>query len=358
MNSSFWCNRRVFLTGHTGFKGSWLLTWLLHLGAEVWTYSRSPEESPSLFSSLYPDIKTKPRWHHHVGDICDIEDLGSQIITAQPEVILHLAAQSLVRRSYFSPLETWSTNLLGRINLLETLRQLDGLCSVVFVTTDKVYENHNTCLGYRETDALGGCDPYSASKASAEIAISSWRSSFCGSLPHQYSNLRIATARAGNVIGGGDWSQDRLIPDAIRSLNQGLPIAIRNPMSSRPWQHVLEPLFGYLTLAEGMYKDPLLPCEAYNFGPHVTSNRSVLEVVDSIFDTWQGSYVDITDASAPYESSMLHLQRDKSYHFLEWLPRWDFHTSVSRTVSWYKNFYSGRTALDSIMDDISLYECS
>ena len=221
---AFWSGRRVLLTGHTGFKGSWLLLWLQELGSQVWTFALEPEPSPNLFRQLAEARPAGQGWHNQIGDLADHDALEALVLKAQPEVVFHLAAQPLVRRSYQDPLGTWATNLMGSLHLLEALKPLQHTCAVVMVTTDKVYENREWDYGYRESDRLGGHDPYSASKAGAEIAIASWRSSFCGHGTHQTPHLRIATARAGNVIGGGDWATDRIVPDAIRALSLGEPI--------------------------------------------------------------------------------------------------------------------------------------
>lgn len=351
----FWSGRRVLLTGHTGFKGSWLLLWLQELGAQVWTYALEPEPQSSLFRDLALSRPPGDHWHHQVGDLSDLDALRNLVFECQPEVVIHLAAQPLVRRSYQDPLGTWSTNVIGSLHLLEALRSLNHLCSVVMITTDKVYENCEWSFGYREPDKLGGHDPYSASKAGAEIAISSWRSSFCGSAPHQTPYLRIATARAGNVIGGGDFSVDRIVPDSIRSLVSGDPISVRNPRATRPWQHVIEPLGGYLKLAESLslYETP--PCEAFNFGPNLDSNRTVAELVTAITDYWPGSWVDHSNPNEPHEAHLLHLQIDKAYHTLRWKPLWNFNTTVSRTVSWYRAVHDGASPLDCSLADLDAY---
>jgi CDP-glucose 4,6-dehydratase len=333
---SFWVGRRVLLTGHTGFKGSWLLLWLTRLGAEVWAYALEPETQPSLFCQL-------------------LDAMNKLVERAQPEVVLHLAAQPLVRRSYEDPLGTWATNVMGSLHLLEALRLLRHSCAVVMVTTDKVYENREWSYGYREADRLGGHDPYSASKASAEIAISSWRASFCGSATHQTPYLRIATARAGNVIGGGDWAVDRIVPDAIRSLTLSEPIRVRNPSATRPWQHVIEPLRGYLRLAEALACEPDPPCEAFNFGPPLASNRPVGELVATILEHWPGSWLDQSDPSAPHEAKLLHLQIDKAHHRLDWQPRWSFGTTLARTVGWYRAVHEGASPLDCCLADLDAY---
>ena len=350
--SEFWRNRRVLLTGHTGFKGSWLLLWLLQLGADIWTFSLEPTDEPNLFNSLKPHLDASYSWHHKIGTISDLNALQDIVIASQPEVVFHLAAQPLVRLSYSDPLGTWSTNVIGSLNLLESLRLLQHTCAVVMVTTDKVYENMEWSHGYRETDTLGGHDPYSASKAAAEIAIKSWRSSFCGSSKHQTPYLRIATARAGNVIGGGDWSKDRIVPDVIRSLSQDMAIPIRNPNSTRPWQHVLDPLSGYIRLAESLLSDSIPFCEPFNFGPNLCSNRSVKDLVESILTYWPGHWVDTSDHSSPHESTLLHLQIDKAYHHLGWVPCWDFSTSLFHTVHWYRSVLNGQQPIDCCLSDL------
>jgi len=360
VNSSFWEGRRVLLTGHTGFKGSWLLLWLQHLGAEVWGFALEPDPSPNLFREL---VVSRPPvegfgggWHHHQGDLADAAALHELVQSSQPEVVLHLAAQPLVRRSYVDPLGTWATNVMGSLNLLEALKPLQQACAVVMVTTDKVYENREWIHGYRENDPLGGHDPSSASKAAAELSIASWRSSFCGAASHQTPHLRIATARAGNVIGGGDWAVDRIVPDSIRALAAGQPITVRNPAATRPWQHVLEPLGGYLRLAEALATDPNPPCEAFNFGPPLESNRPVHELVSSILEHWPGQWNDQSDRAAPHEASLLHLQIDKAHHRLGWSPRWNFATTLERTVGWYHAHHRGASALDCCLADLGAFE--
>nr|WP_255444340.1 CDP-glucose 4,6-dehydratase [Synechococcus sp. MVIR-18-1] len=355
LNNEFWRGRRVLITGHTGFKGSWLLLWLHHLGAEVWGYSLAPKSDPNLFNQLAKDIFPGNRWHHCIGDVADLDALNKLIKDAQPEVVFHLAAQPLVRESYLDPIGTWSTNVIGSLHLLESLRQLQHKCAVVMVTTDKVYENREWSYGYRETDNLGGHDPYSSSKAAAEIGIASWRSSFCGPHQHQTPYLLIATARAGNVIGGGDWAADRIFPDAMRSLSNHQPIPIRNALATRPWQHVIEPLSGYLRLAEELMLSLNPPCEAFNFGPTLSSNRTVGELVSTILDHWPGTWIDNTDPSAPHEATLLHLQIDKAYRLLGWSPRWSYTTTVKRTVDWYRSNHDGRSAFECCHEDLSAF---
>jgi CDP-glucose 4,6-dehydratase len=351
-----WKKVRVLLTGHTGFKGSWLLLWLQQLGAEVWGYALEPEPEPNLFCQIARQLSSCDSWHHYTGDLADRELLGQCVQDCQPEVVLHLAAQPLVRHSYSDPLGTWATNVQGSLHLLEALKTLNHPCSVVMVTTDKVYENREWVYGYREPDRLGGHDPYSASKAAAEIAIASWRSSFCGYESHQTPYLRIATARAGNVIGGGDWAADRIVPDAMRALAQGEPIAVRNPSATRPWQHVLEPLAGYLKLAQALATDPEPPCEAFNFGPQLESNRQVRDLVSTILTHWPGNWTDQSDRHAPHEAGLLHLQIDKAHHRLGWKPRWNYDITIKRTVSWYRKVHEGADPLECCLADLERYQ--
>ena len=354
-NSDFWCGKRILLTGHTGFKGSWLLLWLLELGADVWGYALEADHAPNLFRFLEPELRAKYSFNYfrnHTGDITNLDALTRLANEAQPDVVFHLAAQALVRTGYSNPLGTWATNAQGSLNLLEALKPLNKQCAVVMITTDKVYKNKEWIYGYRENDPLGGHDPYSASKAAAEIAIASWRSSFCGEAAHQTPNLRIATARAGNVIGGGDWADDRIVPDAIRALATSKPISVRNPAATRPWQHVLEPLAGYLRLAEALISEPDPPCEAFNFGPPLASNRPVSELIQTILEHWQGSWIDTSDPSAPHEANLLHLQIDKAHHRLGWQPRWDYTTTIERTVNWYRAQHNGASALTCCLTDL------
>jgi CDP-glucose 4,6-dehydratase len=338
-DASFWEGRRVLLTGHTGFKGSWLALLLLELGAQVTGLALQPDTEPNLFAQLGLDR----RLDHRIGDIRDADLLLSLVNELRPQVVLHLAAQPLVRRSYVEPTATWATNVMGTIHLLEALRRLDEPCSAVLITTDKVYRNNEWVYGYRETDPLGGHDPYSSSKAAAELAIASWRASFCGTQSHQSPHLRIASARAGNVIGGGDWAEDRIVPDAMKALGQGVPIGVRNPAATRPWQHVLEPLGGYLLLAERLTASAEL-ADAFNFGPQLESNRSVRELVAEALRHWPGRWEDQSDPQAPHEASLLHLVVDKAHHQLGWSPRWDFTTTVERTVGWYRQVQEGQTS--------------
>ena len=354
----FWAGRRVLLTGHTGFKGSWLTHWLLRMGAQVYGVSLPVDASVPLWQGLALDgfgsAALPGSLHSAWIDITDAESLSRHVRSVLPEVVLHLAAQPLVRRSYAEPMLTWSTNVLGTIHLLDALRALPGPCALVAITTDKVYANREWEHGYREPDALGGHDPYSSSKAAAELALASWRSSFCGSASHQKPDLRIASVRAGNVIGGGDWSADRILPDLIRALQGGEVLRLRSPASTRPWQHVLEPLAAYLLLAEklcGHDSSGQMALEAgrfttsFNIGPPLSSNRSVLELVQEALPHWPGASpeavaLDPAAAAAPHEASLLHLSSDRAHHRLGWRPRWDFAATVAQTMGWYYRFHA------------------
>ncbi len=334
MVNKFWQGKKVLITGHTGFKGSWLSLWLLHLGAQVKGLSLAPSTNPSLFEQL----SLARELENVIGDIRDLELIKGIVKSWQPDLIFHLAAQPLVRRSYIESVETWNTNVMGTIHVLESLKSLSHPCALVAITTDKCYENREWIYGYRENDPLGGHDPYSSSKAGAELAISSWRSSFFNKpeIP-----IGIASARAGNVIGGGDWSEDRILPDTIGSLMRGEPIPVRNPNSTRPWQHVLEPLSGYLNLGEHLYKglgsvDDHHIQSPFNFGPVLESNRTVKSLVESILQHWTGSWIDQSDPNAPHEAKLLNLITDKSFHLLKWKPVWNFQQTVQYTVTWYK----------------------
>ena len=355
---SFWSGRRVLLTGHTGFKGSWLALWLSELGAQVSGVGLEPDTDPHLFHQLQLDTQLQ---RHEITDIRDAAALKAIVAAAQPEVVLHLAAQPLVRRSYRDPLGTWATNVQGSLNLLEAVKPLQHPCAVVMVTTDKVYANQEWDYGYREEDRLGGHDPYSASKAAAELAIASWRSSFCGEAAHQTPQLAIATARAGNVIGGGDWAEDRIVPDAMRALGAGESIPVRNPAATRPWQHVLEPLGGYLLLAEKLAgaqagSGPNPYADAFNFGPSLEANRPVQDLIQEAIQHWPGQWQDLSDPEAPHEAGRLHLQIDKAHHQLGWQPRWPFATTIAHTVAWYKAVHTNPSQAEACsLADLAAY---
>ncbi|MFN9623811.1 MAG: CDP-glucose 4,6-dehydratase [Cyanobacteriota bacterium] len=359
-SAHFWRGKKVLLTGHTGFKGSWLALWLLELGADLVGLALPPEPGLNLFDQL----GLANRLDHHIGDIRDGALVRRVVAEGQPELVLHLAAQPLVRRSYAEPLATWETNVMGTLHVLEALRSQAQPCTAVLITTDKVYSNKEWLYGYRESDPLGGHDPYSSSKAAAELAIASWRASFCGSGAHQTPHLRLASARAGNVIGGGDWAADRIVPDAMRALAAGEPIGVRNPGATRPWQHVLEPLGAYLLLAERLC-NAAEPAEVgtlaspFNFGPQLEANRSVRELVEEALRHWPGRWDDRSDPSSPHEAGLLNLVIDKAHHQLGWAPRWPFATTVERTVNWYRRVEQGdQTPIACCLGDLEAYQAA
>ncbi len=360
IDKKFWQNKRVLITGHSGFKGSWLSIWLNSLGAKVHGISLKPESENCLFSQAKIESIISS---NNFCDIRDFNKLKSIVVDINPEIVFHFAAQPLVIKSYRYPLETWNTNVIGSLNLLESLKLKISNCSVVMITTDKVYENKEWDFGYREHDRLGGKDPYSASKAACEIAISSWRESFCGSKFNQNCYLSIASARSGNIVGGGDWAEDRIIPDAIRALQSRKLIQIRNPGATRPWQHVLEPLSGYLLLAEKLYQSKLekyssrnIYESSFNFGPPLKSNQTVMSLIKRIMKYWPGEW-EINSENYYHESARLHLNIDKAYHNLNWSSKWSFEYTIKRTIEWYKRVFDGLTdAKTATMDDIIEYE--
>lgn len=320
--------KSVWLSGHTGFKGSWLATWLLQLGARVHGFALLPPTNPSLFEQL----GLAAQLAHEIGDVRDAAAVAKSISNAAPDFVFHLAAQPLVRFSYEQPVETYATNVMGTVHVLDALRPSQRPCAAVFVTTDKCYENREWLHAYREEDPLGGYDPYSSSKAAAEIAIAAYRRSFFQSHP-----VKIASARAGNVIGGGDWALDRIVPDSIRALQRREPILVRNKRSTRPWQHVLEPLSGYLSLGAQLTKrDADQLCSAFNFGPALTSNRSVSDLVEEFLKYWPGKWIDRSDPQAVHEASLLNLATDKAFHLLGWSPVWAFAETIEHTANWYR----------------------
>lgn len=321
---------RVLVTGHTGFKGSWLALWLKAMGAEVTGVALPPDTDPSHWDLLHLDAVDRRV------DIRNQADLVATIEKARPQVVFHLAAQSLVRKSYSDPVETWSTNVLGTANVLEACRHTPSVRAILVVTTDKCYENREWVWGYRETDRLGGHDPYSASKAAVELLAASYRSSyFDGS-----GNALVATARAGNVIGGGDWAQDRLIPDLARALTSRTPLVVRYPSATRPWQHVLESLSGYLLLAAKLLEGKRELAAAWNFGPDAGSNRSVSDVLAGLTKKWPEIRWSLSTEKHPHEAGLLWLDSSKAREHLKWKPVWDFNATLEKTADWYREFFS------------------
>lgn len=325
MNTQFWAKKRVFITGHTGFKGSWLSLWLQELGAELCGYALSPATDPS----LYELANVASGMQSVIGDIRDLEHLSASIREFQPDILFHMAAQPLVRYSYENPIETFSTNVMGTVNVLEAARYCDSIKAVINITTDKCYENKEWVWGYRENDPLGGYDPYSSSKACAELVASAYRQSF---------SQTVASVRAGNVIGGGDWAKDRLVPDIIRALIQKQNVLLRNPNSIRPWQHVLEPLRGYLLLAEKLCENPKF-AEGWNFGPYEQDIQPVSIITDKICKLWgSGASWIKENQQHVHEAQNLKLDISKARSQLGWSPRLNLENTLQYLVSWYKAF--------------------
>jgi len=348
-NSKFWNGRKVFLTGHTGFKGSWLSLWLSYLGAEVTGYSLLPPTSPSLFlEAKIGDLIFKSI----IGDIRNLDELTDAMQSAEPEIVIHMAAQSLVHDSYSNPVETYSTNLMGTVNLYESIRRTDSVKAVINVTTDKCYENKEWQWGYRENDRLGGYDPYSASKACSEIVSSSYNNSF-----FKEKSIALATVRAGNVIGGGDWAKDRIIPDIIRSFIECNPVYIRSPNAIRPWQHVLEPLSGYLILSERLLTNSDKYSSAWNFGPDDSDAITVSSITELMVKKWgEGATWEMDDRSFPHEANYLKLDCSKSKYFLNWSPVWNVEKALEETTDWYKAWHNGQDMAEFSISQIRGYQ--
>lgn len=331
VDREFWRGKSVFVTGHTGFKGGWLTTWLTDMGASVCGYALAPATEPSYFTLCSLERKVKSV----IADVRDGPALAAAMSAAQPAIAFHLAAQPLVRRSYTQPMGTFAINLMGTLNFLEAVRAAPPVKVAIVVTSDKCYENNEASRGYRETDPLGGYDPYSASKACTEIACTSYRRSF---FAEGSSDVRLATARAGNVIGGGDWSQDRIVPDAVRAFELDNPLIVRNPSSVRPWQHVLEPLAGYLILAQRLYREGASYAGAWNFGPADESAVSVAELADELVRCWgqESTWRPDHSVTGPYESNCLRLDCGKARALLGWRPRLHLAEAAALTVAWYR----------------------
>jgi CDP-glucose 4,6-dehydratase len=344
--------KTVLITGHTGFKGSWLAIWLHRLGARVVGYALDPgsERDNFVLSRIGGRIEADLR-----GDLADRARLHEVFEKYRPEIVFHLAAQPLVRLSYEQPVETYRTNVMGSIHVMEEVRTCPATKVAVMITTDKCYENREQLWGYRENEAMGGYDPYSSSKGAAEIAIASWRRSCMNPEQYEKHGKSIASARAGNVIGGGDWATDRIIPDCIRALEDGRPVEIRSPRSIRPWQHVLEPLGGYLTLAARMLEEPVRYCEGWNFGPTADSIIPVWNIASMVVDNYgQGELRDASDPHALHEARLLALDISKARFELGWTPRWDIETTIRKTVEWY-TAYRNREVYELCVNQIQTY---
>ncbi|MDQ3147240.1 MAG: CDP-glucose 4,6-dehydratase [Actinomycetota bacterium] len=348
--------RTVLLTGHTGFKGAWLALWLTRLGASVVGFARPPATAPSLFDeAAVAEVLSA----HHLGDVRDAEPLAEVVRVTQPDAVLHLAAQPLVLASYERPVETIATNVVGTANVLEAVRRARRSCAVVVVTSDKCYENLDQVWGYREVDRLGGGDPYSASKAAAELVTAAFRRSFFPPATAAEHGVLVASARSGNVIGGGDWSPDRLVPDAIRAVESRTVLGVRNPHQVRPWQHVLEPLFGYLLLTARLLAGDVSCCGPWNFGPRPGDEASVHVLVEEVLRAYgAGEWADTGEGTRRPEARQLRLAIDRAIADLGWAPRWDRREAVRRTVAWYRARADGFDPRVACLDDIAGYEAA
>jgi len=353
MNGEFWRGKRVLLTGHTGFKGSWLSLWLQSMDAQVVGYALAPPTEPSLFEVAGVGAGMTSV----IGDIRDLEHLRAVFAEHKPEIVIHMAAQPLVRYSYAEPVETYSTNVMGTVNLLEAVRGTPGVKAVVNVTTDKCYENREWAWGYRENEAMGGYDPYSSSKGCAELVTAAYRNSFFNSATFNVKHsTAIASARAGNVIGGGDWAEDRLIPDIMRAITQGRSVTIRNPHAIRPWQHVLEPLSGYLKLAQKLYEEGAACAEGWNFGPNDEDAKPVQWIVEQLTQSWgEGASWLLDGGEHPHEAHYLKLDCSKAKSRLDWHPRWHLDDALAKIVAWQRSYQQGANMKTVTLEQIKIY---
>jgi len=353
MNPSFWRGKKVFLTGHTGFKGSWLSLWLQQLGAQVTGYALQPPTNHSLFEVA----RVEQYMTSIISDIRDSTMLTNAMRQAAPDIVIHMAAQPLVRRSYVDPIETYSTNVMGTMYLLEAVRQTPSVRAVVNVTTDKCYENKEWVWGYRENEPMGGFDPYSSSKGCAELVTAAYRNSFFNTAKYSEHQVALATARAGNVIGGGDWAEDRLIPDILRAIEAGQSVNIRNPHATRPWQHVLEPLNGYLALAEKLYTDGAAFAEAFNFGPAEEDAKPVQWIVEQLTQQWgDGANWKLDQAEHPHEAHYLKLDCSKAKIRLDWRPRWTLGQALKNIIVWHKAHQCGDDMRELSLRQIAAFQ--
>jgi len=348
VHTHFWKGKRVFITGHTGFKGSWLSLWLQQMGAEVKGFSLTPPTNPSLFV----EAKVAQQMQSEIGDIRDFSKLSESIRTFNPDILLHLAAQPLVRLSYKEPIETYSTNVMGTVNVLEASRYASQLKAIVVITTDKCYENREWEWGYRENEPMGGHDPYSNSKGCAELVVSAYQRSFF----HTPDTAAVASARAGNVIGGGDWAEDRLIPDILRAFEKQQSVIIRNPLSTRPWQHVLEPLSGYLVLAQRLWQDGKTFAEGWNFGPKDDDCQPVQWILDKMVHFWgDGAHYEIDKSEQPHEANFLKLDCSKAAMRLKWHPKWRLEQTLEQIVHWHRAWLQGDDMQVKCLQEIEKY---
>ncbi len=353
MTTSFWRGRRVFVTGHTGFKGSWLSLWLQKLGAEITGYALSPPTNPSLFEVA----RVEGGMRSIIADVRDPEALAKAMREIRPEIVIHMAAQPLVRYSYKNPVETYATNVMGTVHLLEAVRQVDTVRAVVIVTSDKCYENKEWPWGYRENEPMGGHDPYSNSKGCTEMVTAAYRNSYFNPYRHSEHGVAVASGRAGNVIGGGDWAQDRLIPDILRAIENGCPVQVRSPHAIRPWQHVLEPLSGYIALAEKLFTDGPAYAEGWNFGPGDEDSKPVQWIVNQLITKWgQGAIWQLDSNPQPHEAHYLKLDCSKAKAKLDWHPRWQLSATLTGIVEWHKAMLSQADMKAFTCGQITRYE--
>lgn len=348
VNPVFWEGKKVYLTGHTGFKGSWLSLWLQYMGAIVKGYALEPNTSPALFN----EARVSERMESEIGDIKNLEQLSESIKSFSPDVLIHMAAQPLVRLSYVEPVETYATNVMGTVNVLESARFCQNLKAIVSVTTDKCYENKEWEWGYRENEPMGGHDPYSSSKGCAELVTSAYRRSFFNT----EESASLASARAGNVIGGGDWADDRLIPDILRAFEKSESVVVRNPLSTRPWQHVLEPLSGYLVLAQELYENGDKFAGGWNFGPKDEGCKSVEWILNKMVKNWgEGANWKLDEKTNPHEAGFLKLDCSKAANRLKWKPKWELEETLELIINWHQNFMKGNDVKEECLKEIKKY---
>jgi CDP-glucose 4,6-dehydratase len=354
VNPSFWNGKRVFLTGHTGFKGGWLSLWLTSMGAKVTGYALAPNTRPNFFdvTKVEDDLVQSC-----IADIRDLEKLKKAMADAKPEIVIHMAAQPLVRYSYANPVETYATNVMGTVHTLESIRSVDTVRAAVIVTTDKCYENQEWVWGYRENEPMGGHDPYSNSKGCAELVTSAFRESFFSPSKYAQHGIAVASARAGNVIGGGDWSEDRLIPDAIKAFEAKAALMIRNPLATRPWQHVLEPLSGYLVLAQALYEKGAQFDGGWNFGPRDEDARPVQEVIELLIQKWGSPATWVQDQSEqPHEAHSLKLDCSKARQYLGWSPKWNLDQAIYSIADWQSAYQRKADMHELSLQQINQYQ--
>lgn len=349
VNPSFWKGKKVFITGHTGFKGSWLSLWLQEMGAVVKGFALEPNTNPNIFTQA----NVAQNMESEIGDITDLNHITESMKSFNPEVLIHMAAQPLVRLSYQEPILTYATNVMGTVNVLEAARKCTHLKAIVSVTTDKCYENKEWAWGYRENEPMGGHDPYSSSKGCAELVTAAYRNSFF----NDNNSPCVASARAGNVIGGGDWSNDRLIPDILKAFEKNEPVIVRNPMATRPWQHVLEPLSGYLVLAQHLYEDGRHFREGWNFGPKDEDCKPVSWILDKMVTNWgKGVSWELDNNNNPHEAGYLKLDCSKAAIQLNWYPKWNLEYTLESIINWHQNYLSGKNIKEQCLLEIVKYQ--